>query len=59
MTYIMANVIFDVYPSKGKLTIFRDGNYFLIATTFNNYFLQPMLLWVEVDASTILLRNAL
>jgi len=37
MTDVMASFFIDVHPSKAKLTLFHDGNYFLIAYTVSAY----------------------
>ena len=55
----MASVFIDVYPFKAKLTIFRDGNYFLIASTVCAYSLQQMLLRVVANGSNRSLCNDL
>jgi len=54
----MANLFIDVHLSKDKLTLFRDGNCFLIASTVSAYSLWQMLLRVVADGSTRSLRNA-
>ena len=59
MTNIMACLFVDVHSWKPKLTLFRDGNCFIIAFTISEYCLWQMLLRVEADSSTRLLRNAL
>jgi len=59
MTDVMANLFVDAHPSKAKLTLFRDGNCFLIASTVSAYSLQQMLLRVVADGSTRSSRNAL
>ena len=48
----MANLFVDVHPSKTKLTLFRTGNCFLIASSVSAYSLQQMLLRVIADGST-------
>jgi len=59
MTDVMASLFVDVYPSKGKLTLFHNGNCFLIASTVSAYSLWQMLLRVVADGRTRLSRNAL
>jgi len=59
MTDVMANLFVDVHPSKAKLTLFRIGNCFLIASTVSAYCLRQMLLRVVADGSTRSSRNAL
>jgi hypothetical protein len=59
MTDFMGSLFVDVQQSKGKLTLFRIGNCFLIASTVSAYSLRQMLLRVVVDGTTRLLRNAL
>jgi hypothetical protein len=59
MTHIMATMFVDVHPSEAKLTVFRDGNCFLIASTVSPYSIQQMLLRVAADGSNILSCNAL
>jgi len=55
----MANLFVDVHPSKAKLTLFRNGNCVLIASTVSAYSLRQMLLRVVADGSTRSSRNAL
>jgi len=55
----MASLIVDVHPSKAKLTLFRNGNCFLIASMVSAYSLRQMLMRVVVDGSTRSSRNAL
>jgi len=59
MTDVMANLFVDVHPSKAKLTLFRNGNCFLIASTVSADSLRQMLLRVVADGSTRSSRNAL
>ena len=59
MTDVMANLFVDVHPSKAKLTLFRNGNCFLIASTVSAYSFWQMLLRVVADGSTRSWRNAL
>jgi len=59
MTDVIANAFVEVQPSKAKLTLFLDGNCFLIASTVSEYSLRQMLLRVLADGSTSSLRNAL
>jgi len=58
MTHVMANLFVDVHPSKAKLTLFRNGNCFLIESTVSAYSLRQMLLRVVADGSTRSSRNA-
>jgi len=59
MTDVMASLSVDVHPSKVKLTIFRNGNCFLIASTVSAYSLRQMILRVVADGRTASLRNVL
>jgi len=59
MTDIMANSFVDVHTSKAKLSLFRDGNCFIIASTVDKYYPRQMLERVVADGSTRSLRNAL
>jgi len=59
MTNIIANLFVDVHPSKAKLTLFLDGNCFLIAFTVSVYSLRQILLRVLADGYTKSLHNAL
>jgi len=59
MTDVMANLFVDVHLSRAKLTLFRDGNCFLIASTVSAYLLRQMLQSVIADGSSRSLRNAL
>jgi len=59
MTDIIANLFIDVHPCKAKLTLFLDGNCFLIASTVSVDSLQQILLRVLAESNTNLLRNAL
>jgi len=59
MTDIIANLFIDVHLSKAKLTLFLDGNCFLIASTVSVDPLQQILLRVLAESNTNLLRNAL
>jgi hypothetical protein len=59
MINIMPRFFVDVHRSKAKLTLFHDGNCFLIASKVGVYSLWQILLRVVVDGSTRLLRNAL
>jgi hypothetical protein len=51
MTDVIANLIVDVHPTKAKLTLFRTGNCFIIASTVSAYSLRQMLLTVVADGS--------
>jgi hypothetical protein len=59
MTDIMANLFVYVHPSKAKLTLFRNSNCFLIASTVSAYSLRQMLLRGIVAGTTMLSHNAL
>ena len=59
MTDITDNLFLDVHPSNDKLTLFLDGNSFLIASTVSVYSLWQVLLRVLADGNTNLLCNAL
>jgi len=54
----MVNLFVDVHPSKAQLTLFRNCNCFLIASTGSVYSLRQMLLRVVADGSTRSWRNA-
>jgi hypothetical protein len=58
MTGVMASLLVDVYPSGAKLTLFVDGNCFLMASTFSLYSLQRMLFTMLVDRSSYSLGKA-
>ena len=59
MTDVVASLFIDVHPSKAKLTLFRGGNCFLIASTVSGYSLWQMLLSVVAEGRTRSSRNAL
>ena len=59
MTDVMANLFVDVNLSKVKLTLFLEGNCFLIESAVSEHYLWQMLLRVLGDGSTSSLRNAL
>jgi len=59
MTDVMASLLVDVHLSKAKLTLFREGNCFLIAFKVSVCSLWQMLLRIVADGSTSSLRNAL
>jgi hypothetical protein len=59
MTNVIANLFVDVNPSKAKLTLFLDGNCFLIASTVSGYSLRQILLRVLADGNPKLLCKAL
>jgi len=59
MTDVMAYLYVEVHPSKPKLTISRNGNCFLIASTVSAYSLRQMLLKVVADGRTRSSHNAL
>jgi len=58
MTNDIANLFVDVCLSKAKLTLFLDGNVFLIAITVSVYSLQDVLFSVLPDSSANTLCNA-
>jgi hypothetical protein len=55
----MANLFFDVHPSKAKQTLFCEGNYFLIKFTVSAYSVRQMLLRVAADSIVRSSRKAL
>jgi len=59
MTDGIPDVFIDVQLSKAKLTLFSDGNCFLIASPVSKYSLPQMLLRVLVDGSPSSLGNEL
>jgi len=59
MNDVMANLFVDVHPSSAKLTVFLDGNCFLIASTASEYSLRQMLLKVLADGRMRLLCTVL
>jgi len=59
MTEIIANLFVDVHLSKAKLTLFLNGNCFLIASTVSVSSLQQMMLRVLADSYTNSRHNAL
>jgi len=59
MTDVIANLFIDLHLSNAKLTLFLDGNCFLIASTVSVYSLQQILLRVLPEGNTNLLPNAL
>jgi len=52
MTEVIANLFVDVHLSKPKLTLFLDGNCFVIPSTVSEYSLWQMLQRVREDGST-------
>ena len=54
----MASFFVDVNQSQAKLTVFRDSNCFIIASTVSAYSLLEMLVRVGAEGSTESLRNA-
>jgi len=54
MRDVIANFFVDVHPSKAKLTLFLDGNCFLIVSTDNEYSLQQRLLRVLAPAHCVM-----
>jgi len=52
MTDIMASLFVDIHPSYANLTLFVDGNCFLIAFTICDYFLLQVLPRELADSST-------
>jgi hypothetical protein len=59
MTDVIAYFLVDVHPSKAKLTLFLDGNCFLIVFTVSAYSQQRMIVRVLADGSTRLSHNAI
>jgi len=59
MTDGLARVFVDVHSSKAKLTLFCEGNYFLIALSVSANSLQQMSRRVVVDSSTMSDHNDL
>jgi hypothetical protein len=59
MNEVMGNLLVDIHLSKAKLTLFRTGNCFLIASTVSAYSLLQILLMVVADGSIRSSRNAL
>jgi len=59
MTDVMASLFGDFHPSIAKLTLFRDGNCFIIASKVSPYSLWQMLLRGVADGSTRSLGNTL
>jgi len=59
MTDVMGSSFGDVHLSKDILTLFHDGNWFIIASTVGAYSLWHMLLSILADGSTIWPPNAL
>ena len=55
----MTSVFVDVHRSKAKLTLFRDGNSFLIVSTACAWYLQQMFPKLIADGSTRSSRDAL
>ena len=58
MTEVMACLFVDFDPSKGNVTLFGDGNCFLVASAVSAWSLQQMLLTVVADGSTRSLHTA-
>jgi len=52
MTDIVDNMYVKVHPSEAKLSVFLDGNYFLIVFTVSVYSIPRMVLRVLADSST-------
>jgi hypothetical protein len=59
ITDVITNLFLDIHPSTAKVTLFLDGNCFLIGFTTSEYSLGQMLLRVVADKRTSLLHNAL
>jgi len=55
----MAYLLFNIHPSKAKLTLFLDRNCLEIACTVSEYSLRQMLLRVLADGDRSLVCNAL
>jgi len=58
MTHVIANLFVDVNPFNTKLTLFVDGNCFLIESTVSEYSRRQMLLRVLADGITRSQRHA-
>jgi hypothetical protein len=54
MTDVIADLFVDVYPSNAMLSLFLDGNCFLIASGVSEYSLWQMWLRVLADDRTTL-----
>jgi len=52
MTNFMDNLFVDVHLSEAQLTLFLDGNCYLIASTVSVYSLPQMFLIVLADRTT-------
>jgi hypothetical protein len=59
MANVITSLFVDVYASIAKLTLFRDGNCVLIASTVSEHAHMKWLLRVLADESTNSLRKAL
>jgi hypothetical protein len=59
MTDVIAIMFVDMHPSNAKLTLFLDGNCFLIAPIVSEYSLWQMLVRVLADGSISSPRNTL
>jgi len=57
MPDVTACLFVGAHPSKAKLTSFRNGNCFLIASTFSGYSLRQMSQRVVADVRTRSLCN--
>jgi len=58
MTDVMASLFLEVHPSKAELTLFRNSNCLVNASTVSAYALRQMLLMVIADGRTRSSRNA-
>jgi hypothetical protein len=52
MTDVIANLFIHVHLSKAKLTLFLDGNCYLIASTVRVYSFWQVMLRVLADSNT-------
>jgi hypothetical protein len=59
MTDVIVNLFVGVHPCKGILTLFLDGNCFLIESTVSECSLQQRMLRMLADEITSSLHNAL
>jgi len=59
MTDVVASVFVDVYQSHAQLTLFDDGNCFLITSTVRGFSFQQMSLMVAMDGSAWSILTAL
>jgi hypothetical protein len=58
MANVVARLFVDIHPSKVKLPVVYDGNYFSITSMVSAYCHCQMWLMVVVEGNTRLLPNA-